>query len=166
VGLTAIGDSIMVDATPNLRATFPGITIDALAGRQVVTGIGILQAMASSGRLGRIVVIGLGTNGAFTNGQLDRILTLAAGREVVMLTNYCPRCDWVPANNLLIESGCTGGRNCMVADWQALAAAHPGWFTDGVHTPIGGVGGQAYADLVAETLQLGPPVGRVREAPR
>ena len=47
-GLTAIGDSIMVDATPNLRARFPGLTVDAVAGRQVAVGIQAMQALAYS----------------------------------------------------------------------------------------------------------------------
>lgn len=161
-GLSAIGDSIMVDATPNLRTMFPGLTVDAMAGRQALTGVAIMQAMASSGRLRSVVVIGLGTNGPLSSTQLDRILTLAAGRRVVMLTNYCPYCEWVPANNALIADGCTVPRNCTVADWHALAAGHPEWFTDGVHTPIGGAGGEAYAQLVAETLHLTSPPGHAR----
>lgn len=158
--LTAIGDSIMVDATPNLRARFPGLTIDAVAGRQVAVGIQAMLALAWAGRLGDTVVIALGTNGPFSSSQLARIVALAAGRRIVMLTNYCPYCSWVPANNELIRSGCRQVPGCTVAEWQQLAAANPGWFyTDGVHMPIGGPGGQAYADLIAQMLQR-PPATR------
>ena len=156
-GLTAIGDSIMVDATPNLRARFPGLTIDAVAGRQVAVGIQAMQALAYSGRLGDTVVIALGTNGPFSSIQLDRIVALAGGRRIVMLTNYCPYCSWVPANNELIRNGCRQVPGCTVAEWEEVAAANPGWFyADGVHMPIGGPGGQAYADLIAQMLQRLP----------
>jgi hypothetical protein len=159
-GLTAIGDSVMVDATPNLRARFPGLTVDAVAGRQVVVGIAAMQALAYSGRLGDVVVIALGTNGAFSSSQLDRIVALAGGRRLVMVTNYCTYCSWVAANNELIRSGCRQVPDCTVAEWEDLAAANPGWFyADGVHMPIGGPGGQAYADLIAQMLQR-PPAGR------
>jgi hypothetical protein len=156
-GLTAIGDSVMVDATPNLRARFPGLTVDAVAGRQVAVGIAAMQALAYSGRLGDVVVVALGTNGPFSGSQLDRIVALAGGRRVVMLTNYCPYCSWVTANNDLIRAGCRQVRDCTVAEWEGLAAANPRWFyADGVHMPIGGVGGQAYADLVARMLERTP----------
>jgi hypothetical protein len=159
-GLTAIGDSIMVDATPNLRARFPGLTIDAVAGRQVAVGIQAMLALAWAGRLGDTIVIALGTNGPFSSSQFARIVALAAGRKIVMLTNYCPYCSWVPANNELIRSGCRQVPGCTVAEWQELAAANPGWFyADGVHMPIGGPGGQAYADLIAQMLQR-PPAAR------
>src|SRR2546421_11004319 len=153
-GLTAIRDSIMVDAAPNLRARFPGLTVDAVAGRQVAVGLQAMQTLAASGRLGDIVVIALGTNGAFSSGQLDRIVALAVGRRLIMLTNFCPYCSWVAANNQLIRSGCRQVRDCTVAEWEDVAAANPDWFyADGVHMPIGGPGGQAYADLVARMLQ-------------
>ena len=156
-GLTAIGDSVMVDATPNLRARFPGLTIDAVAGRQVAVGLQAMQTLAYSGRLGNTVVIALGTNGAFSSNQLDRIVALAGGRRLIMLTNYCTYCSWVAANNELIRSGCRHVRDCTVAEWEDLAAANPDWFyADGVHMPIGGTGGQAYADLVAQMLQRTP----------
>ena len=155
-GLTAIGDSIMVDATPNLRARFPGLTVDAVAGRQVAVGIQAMQSLAYSGRLGDAVVIALGTNGPFSRIQLARIVALAGGRRLVMLTNYCPYCSWVAANNALIRAGCRQVPGCTVAEWEELAAANPGWFyADGVHMPIGGPGGQAYADLIAQMLQHG-----------
>jgi len=163
-GLTAIGDSIMVDATPNLRAAFPGLTIDAVAGRQVAVGIQAMLGLAYAGRLGDTVVIALGTNGPFSSSQFDRIVALAGGRRIVMVTNYCPYCSWVPANNTLIRSGCRQIPGCTVAEWEELAAANPGWFyADGVHMPIGGVGGQAYADLIAQMLQQ-PPATRPHNA--
>jgi hypothetical protein len=159
-GLTAIGDSIMVDATPNLRARFPGLTIDAVAGRQVAVGIQAMLSLAWAGRLGDTVVIALGTNGPFSSTQFARIVALAGGKRMVMLTNYCPYCSWVPANNALIRSGCRQIPGCTVAEWEELAAANPDWFyADGVHMPIGGPGGQAYADLIAQMLQR-PPAAR------
>ncbi len=163
-GLTAIGDSIMVDATPNLRARFPDLTIDAVAGRQGAVGIQAMLSLAWAGRLGDTVVIALGTNGPFSSTQFARIVALAGGRRMVMLTNYCPYCSWVPANNALIRSGCRQVPGCTVAEWEELAAANPGWFySDGVHMPIGGPGGQAYADLIAQMLQR-PPATRPRGA--
>jgi hypothetical protein len=152
-GVTAIGDSVMLDAAPNLQSLIPGIAIDAAVNRHVYQGIAEMQTLAASGSLGASVVIALGTNGSFTAGNLDEFVALAGGRHLVLLTNHCPSCWWVLANNAVIESGCTAARRCTVADWNALADANPGWFgPDGIHMPSGGAGGQAYAELVTQAL--------------
>ncbi len=151
--VTAVGDSIMVDGMPNLRALLPGIAIDAVAGRQVAAGLAVMQDLARQGGLRMSLVVELGTNGTFTVAQFDRILSLAGGRHLVLLTNHCPYCAWVPSNNELMATSCTPDRDCTVADWETLAGAHPEWFArDGVHMPIGGVGGQAFAELISSAL--------------
>ena len=151
--VTAVGDSIMVDGMPNLRALLPGIAIDAVAGRQVAAGLAVMQDLASLGGLRTSLVVELGTNGTFTAAQFDRILSLAGGHHLVLLTNHCPYCAWVPSNNQLMATSCTPDRDCRVADWETLADAHPEWFgRDGVHMPIGGVGGQAFAELISSAL--------------
>ena len=164
--ITAIGDSIMVDAMPNLRVAFPGIAIDAVAGRQVDSGLSVMQVLATQGRLDPNVVIELGTNGTFTWAQLKQFLSLAQGRHLVLLTNHCPYCSWVPSNNELMATGCTAAAACSVADWETLANFHPEWFAgDGVHMPIGGAGGSAYAALIARTLNETPPTRHLHNVP-
>lgn len=152
-GVTAIGDSVMLDAAPNLRTLVPGIAIDAMVSRPVSAGIAELQQMAASGTLGHSVVVHLGTNGGFSSAQLSQIVAIAAGRHLVLLTNHCPYCSWVAANNAVIHAGCTAAQHCTVADWNALADGNPQWFgRDGVHMPIGGTGGEAYAEMVVGGL--------------
>ena len=164
--VTAVGDSIMVDGMPNLRALLPGIAVDAVAGRQVATGLAVLQNLARQGGLRTSLVVELGTNGTFTAAQFDRILSLAGGRHLVVLTNHCPYCAWVPSNNELLAASCTPHRNCTVADWEALADVHPEWFArDGVHMPIGGVGAQGFAELISSALDGRLPVSHLGALP-
>lgn len=152
-GITAIGDSVMLDAAPNLRSLLPGITIDAVVSRGVDAGIAGVRSLAGAGQLGSSVVVHLGTNGTFTPAEMDQLVAAAGGRRLVLLTNHCPYCSWTPSNNAVIEAGCTPARRCSVADWNGLAGANPQWFgRDGVHMPIGGTGGQAYAELVVQHL--------------
>jgi hypothetical protein len=152
-GITAIGDSVMLDAAPNLRSLLPGITIDAVVSRGVDAGIAGVRSLAGAGRLGSSIVVHLGTNGTFTPAEMDQLVAAAGGRRLVLLTNHCPYCSWTPSNNVVIEAGCTPARRCSVADWNGLAGANPQWFgKDGVHMPIGGTGGQAYAELVVQHL--------------
>src|SRR5262245_11232085 len=152
-GVTAIGDSVMIDAAPALYALIPGIRVDASVSRQAADGVGLLSSLAASGQLRAAVVWHLGTNGTLTAGQIDQVLQIAAGRRVVMVTDHCPYCSWTASNNATIYATCSATRNCLIADWNALANANPAWFgEDGVHMAIGGTGAQAYARLVASRL--------------
>jgi hypothetical protein len=151
--VTAIGDSVMIDAAPALRRALPGVTIDAAVNRSALPGPALLFAFAHSGRLGSSIVIDLGTNGGLSASVIDEMLRIASGRRVVMVTNHCSFCSWTSAGNLIMRRVCTEQRHCFVADWDALARAHPTWFaSDGVHMPIGGSGARAYADLIRTHL--------------
>ena len=67
--VTAVGDSVMVAATPALDQALPGIYIDAQVGRQFSTGLDVISTLKSEGLLRSIVVVGLGTNGTVTSGS-------------------------------------------------------------------------------------------------
>jgi hypothetical protein len=152
-GVTAIGDSVMIDAAPALQQMIPGVSVDAAVARPPGAGIALLQALAASGQLRDTIVWHLGTNGTLTTEELRQVLQIAAGRRVVMLTDHCGYCPWSAPNNAALAANCTGAENCIVADWNALAAKNPSWFgPDGVHMGIGGTGAQAYAQLVAADL--------------
>ena len=151
--VTAIGDSVMIDAAPALRATLPSVTIDAAVSRSAIPGPGILSDLARTGRLGASIVIDLGTNGGVSSSVIGEMLDIAAGRRVVMVTSHCGYCSWTPSGNAIIRATCIRARNCFVADWDDLARAHPEWFgQDGVHMAIGGQGADAYARLVRARL--------------
>jgi hypothetical protein len=153
VPVTAIGDSVMIDATPALRAAIPTITVDAEESRSALPGPDLLAGFAAQGRLGAAIVVGLGSNGGMSTRVVDAVLQVAAGRRVVMVTSHCPYCSWTPRGNAVIRATCVETRGCFVADWDAAAQAHPEWFaTDGVHMSSGGAGARAYAQLVRAQL--------------
>src|SRR3989442_1579502 len=80
-------------------ALVPGITSDAVVSRGVDAGIAGMRSLAGTGRLGASVVVRLGTNGAFTPDEMNQLVAVAAGRQVVLLTDHCPYCSWTPSNN-------------------------------------------------------------------
>jgi hypothetical protein len=154
-GVTAVGDSVLVDATSSLQATIPGIVVDAAVSRQVSDGLGLLQSMRASGRLGGSVVFALGTNGTFSSSDFDQLVQLTSGRHLVVVTAHCGHCSWVVPDNSMIRGRCSAATHCTVADWYRLAEANPGGFADapdGVHMASGGAGAQAYARMVAAAL--------------
>jgi hypothetical protein len=151
--VNALGDSVMLDAAPALRQAIPTIVIDAAVDRSALPGPDLLAALARSGRLGPEIVFDLGTNGGFTLGVLNRVLDVAAGRRVVMVTAHCPYCTTAAQQNSVMRAFCTPARDCFVADWDGLANRHPEWFAaDGVHMAYAGPGPRAFARLVRSKL--------------
>jgi hypothetical protein len=152
-GITAIGDSLMIDTAPALRAAIPGIDIDAAVDRSAIPGPDMLQQRLRSHRLGPDIVFDLGLNGGLTAKVLDRVIDIAGGRRVVLVTNRCGYCSWTPSQNAMLRENCTHERRCYLADWEVLANKHPEWFgSDGVHMPIGGIGAHAYAQMIRAQL--------------
>jgi hypothetical protein len=151
--VTAIGDSVMLDAAPVMQERMPAIDIDASTDRAVETGITALAAKVAQGEHNGPIVFHLGNNSSFRPSQVGHVLQIASGRRVVLVTDHCSYCEWVPANNEVIRAFCMRAGRCFVADWESLANAHPEWFgPDGVHMPVGGAGARAYTQLVVDAL--------------
>jgi hypothetical protein len=149
-GIYAIGDSVMVDAQPSLRNLIDGIHIDAAVSRQAGAGMPLARGLSPTPKA---LVWGLGTNGTFPAYMLHNLIGIQGGNDLIVVTSHCPHCGWTDSNNAMIHSNCAAAHQCYVADFQALAQQHPGWFVgDGVHMPIGGAGAKAYARVVAAAL--------------
>lgn len=143
----------MVAAEPNLHALLPGISIDAVVGRDVDAGLSVVETLAAQGLLRDYVVFELGTNGVFSIEQFDQLIEVADGKRVVVVTNHCHRCSWTADNNDMIRENCDATVNCAIADWEELAESHPEYFAeDGIHIEIGGSAAQALADLIGTAL--------------
>jgi hypothetical protein len=146
----AIGDSVMLDAAGGLERD--GVVVDAAVSRQFIQGIVIAQWLRASGRLPRTVLIGLGTNGPFTNGSFDAMMQALRGvRRVVFVTVKEPRW-WEENVNSTLLAGVARWPTARLADWHAISRDHPGWFwSDGIH--LAPAGAAAYARLVAGALR-------------
>jgi peptidoglycan/LPS O-acetylase OafA/YrhL len=157
--ILAIGDSVMLAASPALSATFgPAITIDAAVGRQVYSGVARLQAYASAGALARYrtVVIDLGTNGRFTASQFDQIASILAGVPHVVFYDVHAARSWAAPDNTVIFDGVAQHPHQMsVVDWNVAAAAPGLLYPDGVHPDPAGAA--MYARLLAQDLDAQAP---------
>ena len=154
--VTAVGDSIMLDYRDPLEADVPGITVDAVVGRQWAEGESILQRMKAEGRLGSEVIVGLGTNGPISDTDFDIMMSVLGGAARVVFVNVHVDRPWQDPNNAVLALGATRYKNVVVADWATLAAQNSQWFgADGTHLAIDGPGAAALAALVARTLVNG-----------
>lgn len=148
--VTAVGDSVMIDAEPDLEQDIPGIQVNAAVSRQWVDGEQVLQQLESAGDLGAVVVVELGTNGPITSGDFTQMMAILAGASRVVLVTVHVDQPWQDEVNQVLETGAASYPRAVIADWNGLASQNPGWFyADGTHLPIGGPGAQALAALIA-----------------
>ncbi|MBG9685715.1 acyltransferase family protein [Bacillus mycoides] len=149
--ITAIGDSVMIDIAPYLKNTFPDIRIDAQIGRQLSKAIPIVEQLKNEGNLGNYVIIGLGTNGAFTTEQLVSLINLIGNeRKMIFINTRVPR-PWESIVNERLKATTSEYPNITLVDWYAASAGKGDYFApDGVH--LTKVGAEAYAALVAKAV--------------
>jgi hypothetical protein len=149
--VTAIGDSVMLDAEPDLQADIPDIDVEAAVSRQWYTGVALAQQLKSEGRLGATVIIDLGTNGPVTPAMFTQMMDVLAGASrVVFVTVHLPSSySWSQSVNATLRQCVALYPRDRIADFNKLADEHPQWFySDGVHMPIGGSGAQAMALVI------------------
>jgi hypothetical protein len=140
----------MLDYQGDLEADIPGVDVEASVSRQWSTGEALLQQLRSEGRLGAVVIVALGTNGPIAAADFDAMMSILSGISRVVFVNIVVDRPWQDPNNQVLSSGVARYPNTVIADWHTLEAQNPSWvYADGTHLPIGGVGAQALAALVA-----------------
>ncbi|MES5896697.1 acyltransferase family protein [Bacillus cereus group sp. RP43] len=149
--VTAVGDSIMIDIAPYLKNAFPNIRIDAEIGRQMSKAIPAVEQLKNEGNLGNHVIIGLGTNGAFTKEQLASLIKVIGDeRKIILINTRVPR-PWESLVNEKLKEAASAYKNVVLVDWYAASAGNQAYFEpDGVH--LTKVGAEAYAALVAKAV--------------
>jgi hypothetical protein len=116
--VTAIGDSVMLASAQALAHVLPGIYIDAQVSRQMSVGLSVVQQLAATGRLRRVVIVGLGTNGTVTSGQIHQLLrTLGPKRKLVLINTFEAR-PWEHEVNNAIAAAARQNDNVAIADWR------------------------------------------------
>ncbi|MEH7464237.1 acyltransferase family protein [Bacillus thuringiensis] len=149
--ITAIGDSIMIDVTPHLKKAFPNINIDAKIGRQMSEATAAVDRMKKEGTLGQSVIIGLGTNGAFTTEQITSLMQLIGNeRKVILVNTRVPR-PWESLVNNKLKETASKFSNITLVDWYSASAGKKEYFEpDGVH--LTKAGEEAYTSLVVKSM--------------
>jgi peptidoglycan/LPS O-acetylase OafA/YrhL len=148
----AIGDSVMLGASHELRKAVMDVEVDAQVGRQVSAALQLLRERKAARRLAPVVIIHLGNNGTFSAKQFDDIMVLLQDvPRVVFLTDKVPR-KWQDPNNNALTNGVPRYPNASLVEWHARSVGHPDWFgNDGIH--LRPEGAKIYANLIATTLR-------------
>ncbi|WP_258207487.1 acyltransferase family protein [Paenibacillus radicibacter] len=150
-GITVIGDSIMVDAAPYLQKYLPGIQVYSKIGRQMSQASGIIDQLKSDGKLGDKIVIGLGTNGPFSQKQLESLLNSLKNIKQVVLINTRDSEKWEKTVNDTLAGTAAKFANTTVLDWYAASSGKKSIFEpDGVH--LVPEGAKLYASLIVDKV--------------
>ena len=156
--ITAIGDSVMVAASPSLEKAFPGIDIRASVSRQFRQGPAIVRKLVKAQKLRPWLLVGLGTNGPIENSYLDKIITMAGPNTQIILVNVQAPRGWTKKVNATLTEYAAAYPNVELADWRTPIRKHLKYlYADKIH-PKNAKGGRVYVTAVSEAMQrLIPP---------
>ncbi len=141
-----------LDGENGLQQLFPKAVIDAAVSRQMINSIDLVRSYADRGVLGNIVLIGLGTNGPFSDDQLAQMMqAIGPDRQVFWINVRVPTRAWQNDVNSKLAAAQKQYKNLTVIDWYDKSNGHPDWFyNDMVH--MNPNGNPQYAALVAKTI--------------
>ncbi|HWQ77888.1 MAG TPA: acyltransferase family protein, partial [Anaerovoracaceae bacterium] len=150
-GITAIGDSLMIDVAPVLEERLPGIVVDGQIGRQMHQAADVIDRLRKDGKLGETVILALGTNGSFTEKQLtDTLDSLKGAGKIVLVNTRVPK-PWETVVNETLAQVLESYPNVKLIDWFSASSGHNDYFyPDGVH--LNRTGAEAYGKIMVEAL--------------
>ena len=131
--VTFVGDSILLAAADKIQEIFPKAIIDGKIGRQLYSSPVTLQELISKDKMANRVVTLLGTNGTFSQKQLDEYIRTLGDRELYFVTIFAP-VKWNNEVNQQLQEAKTRHANVHIIDWYEFAKNHAEWFyEDKIH---------------------------------
>lgn len=154
ISVTAIGDSVMLSAATALKQQIPQIYVDAKVGRQVYEATDIVNSLKKEGKLGKVVVLGLGSNGDFSETQLNDLLTAIGNNHHIYLVNTRVPRNWQDSVNKKLRNAVASHKNIKLIDWYSETAGKYDIFYDD-HIHPNQVGGKYYTALISSSIAKG-----------
>lgn len=150
--VTAIGDSVMADASQDIQEIMPHAYVDAEVGRQGSATPAVIKDLKAKGQLKKNVILNLGTNGAMDSQTINDILTaIGKDHQVYWITPHVPTRDWEQTVCDQIKQAAKQNANVHVIDWNQAANGHAEWFAqDKVH--MNEQGNAYFTRLIVKTI--------------
>lgn len=147
-----IGDSIMVNVGEELENRIPNALIDGEVGRQVRDTLELVQNNYSEyDKPDDIIVLQLGTNGTFTEDDLNALIDTFGDAEIYFVNTRVPR-SWETSVNESLEEAGNNHDNVTIIDWYSHSEDKTEYFsTDGVHLLPEGI--ESMSDLIIRGLR-------------
>lgn len=145
--VTFLGDSIMLsaigEAYPINQNAFEDmmgnytrtLVIDTEIGRQLTNSNEIVEDLSEKGKLGEVLVIGLGTNGAWELEKSIEDLIMAANKHSVSQILFInTRCPSTPSSvNRELKKAEERHDNVELIDWNKTSSSTDSYFSDECH---------------------------------
>ena len=149
--ITAFGDSVMLGSAMNLQEVFPQAVVDAEVGRQLYAAPDLLNSLKAQGLLNDTIILGLGTNGSFTDAQFDSVMQILGDRKVYVVTVRVPTQRWQNEVNASLAKMAEKYPNITLVDWYGLSNDHEEWFLED-HVHPNETGRINYTALLAKNI--------------
>lgn len=151
LSVSGIGDSLLLNISPDLMKVFPKINLDGKIGRQLYESEDVFKQQLSQKKMGDNVIVMLGTNGSFQESELEKLISIIGeDRQIYLVTVNVPKSWQTDVNSKLFEAA-KKHKNVHIVDWQSYSANHPEWFYDDkIHTNEEGA--QQLTKLLVETI--------------
>lgn len=147
-----IGDSVMVDIGDYFKSFVPKADINGKVGRQLVEATSLAKQQYQSYRdKNDIVVLELGTNGDFTDEQLNSLLEQFGKADIYLVNTRVPRSYESHVNQVLAKAA-KKRANVTLVDWYSRSENHTEYFApDGIHLEPPGV--RALTNSIIQSIE-------------
>ncbi|MGM0123280.1 hypothetical protein IGI37_000646 [Enterococcus sp. AZ194] len=134
LSITMFGDSLALGATTDLQDVFPKVVVDGEVGRQLYDSPPMIQSLIDQNLLAENVLMILGTNGSFTEAQMDDVMRTLGDRNIYWVNTHVPTKRWQNEVNAMLANAEKKYDNLVVIDWYDYSNDHDEWFrSDRVH---------------------------------
>ena len=135
--LTLIGDSVMLGPREYLASNIANLYINAEGNRPLEDGANIISQMQTTGNLGDIVILALGTNAEKSPiPSLEKIIKdFPEGKRLILVTCYDNRYDQPHPVSIAMKKIAKKYDFVSLMEWEDYAIKNPSFYegTDGVH---------------------------------
>ncbi|MGK9344020.1 acyltransferase family protein [Melissococcus plutonius] len=149
--ISVIGDSVILNASADLQKIFPKMVIDSDVGRQLYASVPVVEKLKKEKMFKDTILIGLGTNGSFTEAQFNDFMHAIGEKKVYWINVRVPTKRWQDDVNSMLEEMKKKYKNLTIIDWYNYSNAHEEWFYDD-HVHPNEIGRIKYATFVAKHL--------------
>ena len=126
--ITFIGDTMLLAMAQEIPTLYPNAVISANRDLQVFELGGMIDQLKQQKQLGDIIVLMVGSNGAYTKGQLDAVLkNIGMDKQIFLVSNTINR-TWQREINQIANQLADKYSNVYYIDWKTEASTHPDWF--------------------------------------
>ena len=115
-----MGDSLTVDIGEKFQELYPGAVIDGKIGRQLYVAIEEAKNYAQYNSENLAIIFQLGTNGPFTESQIEDLVKVFDKADIYFVNIKVPRA-WEKTVNTALKEAKEKHSNITIIDWYTVA---------------------------------------------